>query len=251
MGPKVSIITVSRNAAHTFAECLKSVASQTYPNIEHIVIDGASSDPTVQVAKQFQHVAQLVSEPDSGMYFAMNKGLQLATGDIIGFLHADDIYTHTEVIAKVVSLFEKTKSDTVYGDLIFVDAKNTAKTTRRWKSGPYQVASFYKGWMPPHPTFFVKKEIYKKFGSFNTSFTSAADYELMLRFLLKNKCSSSYLPEIMIRMRRGGRSTASLKNRIIAHIEDWRAWKVNGLQPRFFTLILKPLRKIGQFITYG
>ncbi len=205
----------------------------------------------MQVVKQFPHIANSISEPDGGMYFAMNKDISLTTENIIGFLHADDVYAHSEVIENLVSLFEATQSDSVYGDLIFVDPKNTSKVTRRWRSGYYKKENFYKGWMPPHPTFFVRADVYRRFGNFDTAFTSAADYELMLRFLLKYGCSAAYLPQTMVRMRQGGRSTASLKNRLIAHREDHRAWKVNQLQPRFFTLILKPLRKLNQFLSYG
>jgi glycosyltransferase len=248
--PKVSIITVCHNAAHTIADTLGSVASQTYSNIEHIIIDGASSDTTLQVIRQFQHVTQLVSEKDEGMYPALNKGIALATGEIIGILHADDTYAKNDVIAKVAALFADTSVDAVYGDLVFVDQQHPEKITRRWIAGPYRKNDFYRGWMPPHPTFFVRANLYTQFGNFNTSFTSAADYELMLRFLLKHSIRPVYLPEVMIRMRQGGRSTTSVKNRLIAHLEDWRAWKVNHLRPHFFTLFLKPIRKIRQFITY-
>jgi glycosyltransferase involved in cell wall biosynthesis len=246
----VSIITVCYNAAHTIGDALQSVAAQSYPHIEHVVIDGASTDTTLQVIEQFPHVAKTVSEKDDGMYPAINKGIALATGDIIGILHADDTYANHDIITKVVNLFSDPAVDAVYGDLVFVDAHKTQKITRRWKAGPYDVRQLYKGWMPPHPTFFVRANRYTQCGNFNTSFTSAADYELMLRFLLKHSIRTVYLPEVMVRMRQGGRSTASIKNRIIAHLEDWKAWKVNQLRPHFFTLFLKPLRKIRQFIPY-
>ena len=151
---------------------------------------------------------------------------------------------------KVVKLFVDETIDAVYANLVFVDQFDTTQIKRYWKSGLFNKRNFYYGWMPPHPTFFVRREIYEKFGFFNTFLTSAADYELMLRFLLKNNITPRYLPEVIVRMRTGGKSTASLKNRLTANEEDRLAWKINGLKPQFFTLILKPLRKIKQFITY-
>lgn len=247
---KISIITVCYQSASTIADTLKSVASQSYPDIEHIIIDGGSTDDTMNIVAQFPHVSKKISEKDEGIYFAMNKGLQLATGEIVGILNADDVYAHTDVISKVAALFQNHAVDAVYGDLLFVDPIDTTKVMRSWISGGYAIEKFYKGWMPPHPTFFVRRQVYERFGLFNTEFSSAADYELMLRLLLKYKIKPAYLNEVMIKMRHGGKSTASVKNRLIAHFEDRKAWKVNQLKPDFFTLILKPLSKIKQFMTY-
>lgn len=247
---KVSIITVCYYAATTIADTLKSIAAQSHPDIEHIIIDGGSTDDTMKIVDSFPHVIKKISEKDQGIYYAMNKGIDMSTGDVVGILNADDVYAHRDVLKKVAILFEDESIDAVYGDLIFVDQHDTSRVKRRWTSGTYHIDQFYKGWMPPHPSFFVRRVIYEKFGLFNTSFSSAADYELMLRFLLKHKIKPAYLNEVMIKMRQGGKSTGSLKNRIVAHIEDRRAWKANQLKPRFFTLILKPLSKIKQFITY-
>jgi len=249
--PTVTIITVSYNSASTIADTLKAVESQTYQGIEHIIVDGGSTDQTVKIVEGFPHVAQCISEKDEGIYFAMNKGLAMATGDIIGILNADDIYADNEVIAKVAAAFEDPAVDATYADLVFVDREDVSKVFRTWKSGPFRRSSMYNGWMPPHPTFFVRRSLYEKYGHFNTVLRSAADYELMLRFLLKHEINLSYIPQTIIKMRQGGKSTASISNRIKANWEDRKAWKMNGLRPHFFTLFLKPLRKIKQFISHG
>lgn len=247
----VTIITVSFNSAQTIEDTLKSVASQSYPNIEHIIVDGGSTDQTMNIVADFPHVAKSISEPDEGIYFAMNKGLAMASGDVIAILNADDLYADHEVIAKVAAVFKDPAIDATYADLVFVEREDVSTIFRTWKSGPFKRSSMYNGWMPPHPTFFVRRSIYENHGMFNTLLRSAADYELMLRFLLKHEINPSYIPQTIIRMRQGGKSTASVKNRIRANMEDRKAWKINGLKPHLFTLILKPLRKIKQFISHG
>jgi glycosyltransferase len=244
---KVSIITVSLNAAKTISATLSSVASQTYPDIEHIVVDGGSTDGTQDVVKGFQHVAKFISETDNGLYDAMNKGLTLSTGKIVVILNADDFYAHAGIIDKVVTCFEEKKVDAVYGDLVYVNADYT-KIIRKWQAGHFNRNQFYKGWMVPHPTFFVKRECYEKWGYFDTSLKYAADYELMLRFLFKNNITNNYLPETLVIMKSGGKSNSSIFNRFYINREDRRAWDINDLQPHLFTLILKPLRKLTQYI---
>ncbi len=177
----------------------------------------------------------------------MNKGINLATGDIIGFLHADDFYANDRVIETVVSQMTKHNVDSCYGDLLYVNKKSTEKIVRYWKSCPYKEGLFQKGWMPPHPTFFVRKELYKKYGSYNTDFKIAADYELMLRFLGKNKISTYYIPEVFIKMRVGGASNRGLKNIVLKTNEDYKAWKVNNLDSTFYAILLKTLSKVPQF----
>ena len=230
---------------------MSSIASQSYSNIEHIIVDGLSSDNTIEIVRQFPHVSRCISEKDEGIYFAMNKGIEMATGDVIGILNADDVYAHNDVLSNVMALFENPSTDAVYGDLDFVDSNDISKVKRSWRSGAFKKNSFYEGWMPPHPTFFVRKNLYLNFGYFNTSLTSSADYELMLRLLEKNKITPTYLKDILVKMRYGGKSTASMKNRLVANYEDRMAWRLNGLKPHFFTLILKPLKKIKQFIGNG
>jgi len=246
---KVSIITVTYNSEATIRNTLSCIAQQDYPDIEHIIIDGLSDDSTLKIVQNFPHVAKVISEKDEGMYDAMNKGIATASGEIIGILNSDDVYANNEVISTVVSAFNNDKADVCYADLQYVNQQNLDKVVRTWKSGNFSGKSFYWGWMPPHPTFFVRKEVYEKSGLFNTKLKSAADYEIMLRILLKYKMSASYIPQVIVKMRAGGKSNASFSNRIKANKEDRLAWKLNGLRPYFFTLYLKPLRKVSQFLT--
>ena len=245
---KISIITATYNSAATVTDTLESVAEQDHPDIEHIIIDGKSSDNTLDIVNSFPHVAKVVSEKDRGIYDAMNKGIQATTGEVIGILNSDDFYTHAGVLSTVARAFLDPLTDVVYGDLQYVDSENVQKVTRTWRAGNFTRASFYYGWMPPHPTFFVRSTVYRQAGLFNISLRSSADYELMLRILLKNKFRARYIPEILVKMRTGGVSNASFQNRWKANQEDRQAWMINGLQPYFFTLYLKPVRKILQFI---
>ncbi|THU42047.1 glycosyltransferase [Niastella caeni] len=244
---KISIITATYNSAATVRDTLACIASQEYPNIEHLVVDGLSKDNTLDIVKEFPHVAYVISEKDKGIYDAMNKGVKLATGDIIGILNSDDFYTGPTTLSKVAEAFEDPAVEAVYGDLQYVNATNVHLVTRTWKSGTFRKRSLYYGWMPPHPTFFVRRHIYEKCGLFNTTLRSAADYELMLRVLVKFDARVQYIPEVLVKMRTGGMSNASLKNRFRANKEDAMAWKLNNLKPYFFTMWLKPLRKVLQF----
>lgn len=246
---KVSVITIAFNAADTIADTIASVKQQDYPGIEYIMIDGGSADATLQIASANKDVIDiLVSEPDKGVYDAMNKGVSKATGDIVAILNADDVYAHASVISKAVAKMKVEKTDSLYGDLQYVDRFDTAKIHRNWVSGVFKRKKFKWGWMPPHPTFMVKRELYEKYGVFNLDLSTSADYELMLRFLYKNQVSVSYLPEVMVQMKVGGQSNASLQNRLKANREDRMAWEINGLKPYPFTTLLKPIRKITQFI---
>lgn len=244
---RVSIITTSYNSAQTIKETLESVASQDYPYIEHIIVDGDSADNTIDIVKQFPHVAMVVSEKDHGIYHGMNKGLSLCTGDVICFLNSDDWYPRSDIISQVVNVLSRNSVKVVYGDLQYVDRINIHKIARTWRSGQFHRKNLYYGWMPPHPTFFALKEVYEKVGLFNTSLRNAADYELMLRVLLKHEIDACYLPQILVKMRRGGYSNAKLAHRLRANREDFLAWQINGLRPGLLTRYLKPLRKIPQF----
>lgn len=249
---KITIITVTYNSASTIEDTVKSVVGQDYPEVEYIIIDGKSTDTTLKIVEQYEEqVSKVISEKDEGMYHALNKGIDMATGDLIGILNSDDIYTSSEVLSKVVNKMNKEGSDVLYADLEYVHPENLKKVIRHWHSGEYEQGKFKKGWMPPHPTFFVKKEIYERYGKFNTEFKSAADYELMLRLLHKYKVKPAYLPEVIVKMRTGGKSNVTLINRLKANMEDRRAWKVNGLKPGPFTLLFKPLSKLGQFMGSG
>lgn len=246
---KISIITVVYNNASTIADTIKSVNNQTYKNIEYIIIDGASTDGTLDIIRSSQHnITKLISEPDKGLYHAMNKGIALATGDIIGILNADDIYESKDSLSQVIQKFKETDADAVYGNLVYVDAHDIIKVIRKWEAGEYKPNAFKMGWMPPHPAFFTKKNIYSTFGNFNTELKIAADYELMLRLIHKNNIKLSYLSKTIVRMRIGGISNSGLYTRIKVFREDILAWKLNGLKPSYLTLIMKRLSKISQFI---
>jgi glycosyltransferase involved in cell wall biosynthesis len=244
----ISIITATYNSAATVRDTLDCIAKQDYANVEHIIVDGLSKDNTLGIVLEFPHVKKVVSEKDKGIYDAMNKGVALATGDVIGILNSDDFYCHPQVLSNVMKAFEDPAIDAVYGDLHYVHQQQTGKITRRWKAGRFKASSFYYGWMPPHPAFFVRRKVYEQAGLFNTSLKSAADYELMLRVLLKHKMKAAYIPEVLVKMRAGGMSNVTLKNRLHANKEDRQAWELNQLKPYFFTIWLKPVRKIFQFI---
>ena len=245
---KISIITAVLNAADTIRDCIESIYSQKQP-IEHIVIDGGSTDGTLEILEEYRdNISELVSEKDDGLYQAINKGINLATGEVIGILNSDDFYFNSNILSKVQKAFSDEKVHSCYGDLVYVDRVNTEKVYRYWVSGRYLRGSFYWGWMPPHPTFFVRKTVYNKFGLFNPELGTSSDYEIMLRFLEKNKINTYYIPEILIKMRVGGISNSTVRNRIFANYNDRRAWEYNSLKPYPWTLTLKPLRKIGQYI---
>ena len=246
---KVSIITITYNSAATVEDTLKSVVNQDYPNIEYLIIDGKSKDSTLQIVDKYKDkITRIVSEKDKGLYDALNKGIGLATGDIVGMLHSDDLYASNHVISDIVKTFENNKdAEGVYADLVFVDRNDINKTTRTWESGDYEEGDFLNGWMPPHPTFFVKKECYERYGVFNTTLRLSADYELMLRMIHKNKIKLAYLPKVVVKMRMGGVSNVSFFVRLKANIEDKMAWKLNGIKPGLFTRFLKPASKIMQY----
>jgi glycosyltransferase involved in cell wall biosynthesis len=246
---KCTIITVSYNAVDTIESTINSVLSQDYNNIEYIIIDGNSSDGTKEIIQKYNdRITKWISEKDNGIYDAMNKGIQLASGDIIGILNADDLYSSNDIISKIVNQFTKYNADALYGDLKYVLKNDISKTIRFWKSGEYGEGKFLNGWMPPHPTFFVKRSVYNQLGLYRTDIPSAADYELMLRYIHVNKINLTYLPELVTIMREGGVSNKSLMNRWKANRDDLRAWQVNNVKPNAFTLILKPLSKLIQFV---
>ncbi len=243
---KISIITATFNSEKTIRSTLQSVDNQTYKNIEHIVIDGKSTDKTLEIVAKFSSVSKVISEKDSGVYFALNKGIKKASGDVIGFLHADDFFANDLILEKIAEKFKDTNADILYADLDYVAFENHKKIIRHWKSGDFSFKKLKKGWMPPHPTFYVKKSIYDRLGYFDTSFSIAADYDLMLRFLSDKTLKVVYLPEVTVKMRVGGISNRNLKNILQKSREDLRAMKKNHVG-NFFTLIMKNLQKIPQF----
>jgi glycosyltransferase involved in cell wall biosynthesis len=244
----ISIVTATYDASKTLLHCLQSVGNQAVIP-EHIIIDGRSTDQTLKIAGEYiGHQLQITSEPDNGIYDAMNKGIQKITGDIVGILNADDFYASPYVLKKVAEVFKDKAVDVCYGDLCYVDYHDTAKVVRYWRADTYNYRKFYWGWMPPHPTFFVRKSVYERFGLFNVNLGSAADYELMLRFLVSQRLNAVYIPEVLVYMRTGGVSNVTVANRLRANKMDRMAWSVNGLRPYPWTLALKPLRKVGQWI---
>ena len=245
---KLSIVTIAYNSAATIETTIQSVAAQSFPEIEHVVVDGGSTDGTVEILERGNGgVDKFISEPDDGIYDALNKGIRLATGDVIGFLHTDDFFRDKGVVERIARAFGDDSVDAVYGDCVYVDSSDTDRVTRYWRTGNYRKGAFRRGWMPPHTTFFARRSCYERLGLYRTDFRSAGDYELMLRFIHKEEIRLRYIPEVLVVMREGGTSNRSLKNRVRANNEDRRAWTVNGLTPPFYTRYLKPLRKINQY----
>lgn len=245
---KVSIITVSYNSAATIQATIDSISAQTYSPIEYIVVDGDSTDGTLQCLRDNREKIDVcISEPDRGIYDAMNKGIKVSSGDIIGILNSDDLYLSNKIIETVVNAFKEQETDSVYGDLQYIDGMDT-KVLRHWEAGPFEKERFESGWMPPHPAFFVRKSVYNKYGKFDLDFPLAADYELMLRFLYRYEISVSYIPNVLVRMRIGGASNESFTNRIKNFEENYRAWKKNGLNASIRTQVLKRISKLKQYL---
>ena len=247
---KITIITPAYNCENTIWDTLDSVVSQDYPDIEYIIVDGDSKDHTYSVIQQYVSKypwIRAISEEDKGLYYALNKGLKLATGEVIGILNAGDFYTRENTLSRIMTVFKEYRTDTVYGDLEYVKKYRTDKVVRYWKSGRYRRRRFYNGWAPPHPAFFAKRELYEKYGGFDTGLVISSDYELMLRFLFKNRATAKYLPSVLVRMPEGGISNSSWRNRWKANKEDRLAWKKNGIRPLFYTRFWKPLHKIRQY----
>lgn len=245
---RISLITTTYNSAATLQDTLDSVRSQGIEDLEYIVVDGRSKDETLQLIKDNANiVTRYISEADKGIYDAINKGIALASGDVVGLMHSDDYFASKDVLSHVLEAFQDNSVDAVYGDLVYVDKLDTSRIVRTWKSKEYQAGLFEKGWMPAHPTFYLRKKYFDQFGGYDTSFYTSADYELMLRMLVKHKLKAKYIPITMVKMRVGGQSNVSLKNRWIANQEDARAWKKNGLSLPPLTRWIKPLSKISQF----
>lgn len=243
---KISIITVVWNNQKTIRDAIDSVLSQTYKNIEYIIIDGSSTDGTVDIVQSYGNtINKFISEPDKGLYDAMNKGLALATGDVIGILNSDDFYIDEFVIEKIVNEFKEKKVDSVFADLVFVKPENLNKVVRYYDSSRCMPEKFQYALYPAHPTFFVKNEIYKKYGLFKTDYKIGADFDIMARFLYTNKISYSYIKEPLIKMRIGGVST-SFSSIWINSLEQLRVCKENGIKTNIFKIFMKyPIKLLG------
>lgn len=248
---KVSIITATYNSAKTIGLTLDSVVGQTYKEIEHIVIDGNSSDDTIEVVRSYPHVAQVLSEPDKGIYDAMNKGLALATGDIIAILNSDDLFFDNNVVQKIVDRFQRDQCQVLYGNTIAGDMDalgNFTRVTRLVRPKAFKRRKFLFGWMPSHVSTYIHKDVYRKYGDFVDTFKIGADYELMLRFMFRHEVQSSYINEFCVKFRVGGISTSTFKNKLVALSEAKQAWEMNNIKPYFFTVIFKPIRALSNIM---
>ena len=242
---KVSIITISFNSAKTIDETLSSVSKQTYGNIQHIIIDGGSSDKTLHICKKYSHISKIISEKDKGVYDAFNKGIKHSTGDIIGFLNSDDTFDNKNSIEQIVNGFEK-NTDAIFGNLKFYNEND--KIVRRWVSKPFKKGMFKIAWMPPHPTFYCRKKVYDKYGYYNDSFKIAGDFELMLRFMECYSINTRFLSKNLIRMKPGGISNSGLISKIQILKEEFEAFKINKLNINRFTYLFNKVLKIKEFI---
>ena len=242
---KISIITISFNAKATIEKTLQSVANQLYKNIEHIIVDGGSKDNTLEICNSFPHVSKIISEPDKGVYDAFNKGLKLATGDIIGFLNADDIFFNENSVQEIAKAFSENKTHIVYGNLDYIN--ENGKVIRNWISRPYEIGLMKKAWMPAHPTFYCKKEVYDRLGGYNDSFKIGGDFELCLRFLEVHKVTSFYLNKKLVKMLVGGISNSGLKSKWTIYKEELRAFKINKIYVNPITFFFYKLKKLKQF----
>lgn len=246
---KISIITVAFNAERTIASTLDSVAAQVHPYIEHIVVDGASTDGTLDVIKrQGSHVSRLISEPDKGIYDAMNKGLRVATGDVIGFLNADDVYPDAGVLARVSAAMEQGRLDALFGDTEFVSPERPDRPLRRYRSERFRPDRIAWGWMPAHPALFLKRQVYERFGLFRTDYRIAGDFELVARIFHGDTLKYRHVPEVMVRMRTGGVSTGGWRNTILLNQEVLRACRENGIDTNLFKILSKYPWKLLEFL---
>ncbi len=249
---KITIVTAVYNRAATIAEAIASVASQTYPDIEHLVIDGASRDDTLAVIEANRHPAlRLVSEPDRGIYDALNKGFALASGEVLGLVHSDDFLAHSQVIERVIAAFADPQVDAVYGDLDYVSAADPRQVIRRWKSGRFAAGKLRWGWMPPHPALFIRRRLWEQRGIYDPDFRIAGDYDAILRWFGAGRfggpIKAAYLPEVLVKMRTGGESNRSLGRILLKSREDYRALRINRVGG-LGALVVKNLRKFSQFV---
>ena len=242
---KVSIITATFNSSAHIADCVKSVNDQTYHDIEHIIIDGASKDNTLDIVNGISNrVGKIISEPDKGIYDAMNKGIQAATGDVIGILNSDDFFTSDDVIRTVVDTFKHNDIDALYGDVHFVSPENLSKSVRYYSSSVFKPSLFRFGFMPAHPSFYMKKECYDKYGLYALDYKIASDYDLLIRYLYKEKIKYKYIKKDFVTMRTGGVSTENFNSRVTLNKEIVRACRKYGIYTNMFMLSLKYLHKI-------
>ena len=244
---KISVVTATWNCAATLGDCLDSVAAQSHPDCEHIVIDGASQDGTLALLQaRHSQLAVLLSEPDQGIYDALNKGIARATGDVVGFLHADDVFAGPEALARVAQAFADPAVGGVYGDLQYVDKADLNRVVRHWRCAPFSRRQLAWGWMPPHPTLYVRREWYGRIGGFDSRYRIAADYFSILSLFSQPNFQAIHLPRVLVKMRLGGASNRSLANIVRKSREDLDALRRSGVGG-LGALAWKNVRKLGQF----
>lgn len=247
----ISIVTVTLNCANTLPDCIASVSMQKYSCREHIIIDGASTDGTMEIIySNLNNISNFKSEPDEGIYDALNKGIKMASGEIIGFLHADDVYSTNDILNKIAKAFEDPKICAIYGDLEYVSQQDKTKIIRLWKSKKFEPKDLEKGWMPPHPTLYVRRDWYSAICGFDINYRISADYLSVLKLFKHSEFNTHYIPEVLIKMRMGGESNKSLKNIIIKLKEDWRALRSCNfsLFVAIRALLWKNISKIKQYL---
>lgn len=246
---KVSIITVSFNSAETIRDTIESVLSQDYPNIEYIIVDGKSKDCTLDIIRGYEsQIDIIISEPDSGIYDAMNKGIRMATGEVVGILNSDDFYSNSKAISLSMERMEVAGTDSIYGDLVIVDSDDKNRILRYYDSSTFRPSRFRYGWMPAHPTFMAKRQLYERWGGFSLDYRIAADFEMMVRLLYKAGASYAHLPAVVVKMRTGGVSTAGLRNNWILNNEIVRACRENGLETSLPRVLMKIPAKLTEYI---
>lgn len=245
---KISIVTATYNRVSSVEDAMSSVQSQSYPNVEHIIQDGASTDGTMDILQRYTGPQTIIeSKPDGGIYDAINKGIARTTGDVVGLMHSDDFFAADQILADVAAAFADPTVDGVYGDLDYVAEQDTSRIIRRWRSGTFEQRKLRRGWMPPHPTLFLRRTVFDRWGTYDTTFKIAADYDAMLRYLAKGEIKLAYVPKVFIKMRVGGESNKSLKKIILKSREDYRALRQNDVGG-VGTLLMKNLSKIRQFV---
>jgi glycosyltransferase len=249
---KITIITPSFNSSKVILSCIDSVKNQTFKDIEHIIVDGKSTDGTLDIINKYAanknfYKVIVICERDKGIYDALNKGIKISSGDIIGILHSDDFFAESSTLEKINKKFNENNCDGVYGNIEYVSVDNPNKTIRYWNADSCSPGKFKYGWHPPHTSLFLKRMVFEKYGLYRTDLTIASDYEAMLRYIHKYGIKLAYLPEVLVKMRLGGASNKSIKNLIITTIEDYKAWRLNGLKGGLQAVILKKLRKLPQF----
>jgi len=246
---KISVVSAVYNRRATIEDAIKSVVAQSSKDqLEYVVVDGLSNDGTADlISKNASDIDVSIREKDSGIYDALNKGIAATSGDVVGFLHADDLFADDQVVQRIIAKFDSGDFDAVYGDLTYVDFDDPSKVIRYWRSHDFNRRRFRYGWMPPHPTVYIRREIYEQFGRYRTDLGSAADYECMIRLMYRHKIRVGYIPHVQVKMRVGGESNASIKNRLDANQSDKNAWLENGIAPPFGLRFTKPFSKLPQY----